>query len=529
MAALDKGPEYYLVKKAKRRFIDSAAELTDAENELREAEPEDRAAIRVKIDKLKENIEKNSKSFMSILIKYLNSHRDIKKLDDARARGDTDTVKKIQKYYDMLDFSQAGGITTPTLFEALHDPYYHVPPYYKSVFSERVMKPMRYPFAGAVHYAWLADHGIDIKPLDAINTNNYCSLYTLEQLLGERLTFKNYARGEKEIEEEYLAPRGLKWELVFNNRYSDEYDFDAHDFDAGKYFVSNRVDNNGELAYHAVMMTVYPDGSRALWDSNHIHKSHRDPHLVVSSGPIIRRWNPALKPSTVLRIVKFDKPCIGSGSEPLKEAPPIHRVVAKKHIDKVKMQSYPGQYNNPDDIDRAIFNESQVLQQHYLSQLSGGSYSQPPWNGWHPIIGAGRKSSDMSSFYRRYAQDGDSGFFHMMGAGEGGDPVGLSPFPPNHLDEAKDAADVTPLDYKDPEVSVARPDEIPSEPFPENIIADTSNAEPEQHSLHVPPYSQMIKNGTEQYGEDNVLYEKPLELPKYKGGFHKKENLIKRR
>jgi hypothetical protein len=29
--------------------------------------------------------------------------------------------------------------------------------------------------------------------------------------------------------------------------------------------------------------------------------------------------------------------------------------------------------------------------------------------------------------------------------------------------------------------------------------------------------------------ENDVLYEEPLEIPLYRGGFHKKENLIKRR
>ena len=46
-------------------------------------------------------------------------------------------------------------------------------------------------------------------------------------------------------------------------------------------------------------------------------------------------------------------------------------------------------------------------------------------------------------------------------------------------------------------------------------------AEPEQHALHVPPYSATIRTG---FGKDSALYEEPFEYPEYKGSLHKKKS-----
>lgn len=202
----------------------------------------------------------------------------------------------------------------------------------------------------------------------------------------------------------------------------------------------------------------------------------------------------------------------------------------------MEISPYARQYNDPNDLYRKGWNESQVLQQHRLSQLSGGSWSQPPWNGW--FRGAGhqeelsgswfRDSSLPPSFLQRFAQDGDSGFFyHGRGGLKGlmagrGLPVGMSPLPPNHLPE-DDA--VRPLDLPEATVSTAEPviTEPPSMPRPDEIISLTRSnyeAEPEQHALHVPPFSHLLRTG---FGKDSALYEEPLEFPEYKGSLHKKK------
>ena len=46
------------------------------------------------------------------------------------------------------------------------------------------------------------------------------------------------------------------------------------------------------------------------------------------------------------------------------------------------------QSNDPNDLHRAEFNQRKSEQQDYLSQLSGGSWSQPPWQGWNYKGGA---------------------------------------------------------------------------------------------------------------------------------------------
>lgn len=183
---------------------------------------------------------------------------------------------------------------------------------------------------------------------------------------------------------------------------------------------------------------------------------------------------------------------------------------------------YARQYNDPNDLDRAGWNARQVEQQRYLSQLSGGSWSQPPWMGWHPIKGASAPRHSDSSFFQRYAQDGDMGFFwkgsRLWGQGE---PLGANAMPLNHLEQD----DVAPLPKEDGEVSTAEP-RIVTEPSPVPIIEDlrmeTTDAEPEQHALHVPPYSHLLRTG---FGKDSALYEEPLELPKrgYGGSLHRKK------
>jgi len=185
---------------------------------------------------------------------------------------------------------------------------------------------------------------------------------------------------------------------------------------------------------------------------------------------------------------------------------------------------YAGQYNNPEDLDRAGWNARQVEQQHYLSQLSGGSWSQPPWSGWKPIIGAG--VSGGSSFLQRYAQDGDSGFFHRGTALFGrGDPLGVSPLPPNSLPED---VYVEPEQHAEPTVSTIEPvvTQPSAKPMTENIALQTTDAEPEQHALHVPPYSQLMK--VQGMGKDGALYEEPFEMPekKYGGSFHRKKKFF---
>jgi hypothetical protein len=217
---------------------------------------------------------------------------------------------------------------------------------------------------------------------------------------------------------------------------------------------------------------------------------------------------------------------------------------------KLKMDSRV-QSNDPRDIDRSIWNESQVEQ-----QLRGGSWSQPPWNGWHPIIGAGSSfasfhpwqshpmgymGSGHTDYFQRYAQDGDSGFFHLSGgiphrefawsplyggadpSVPRGLPVGISPFPPNCLDG--DYEDRDEPDFADPQLSTIEPEKVPDPDLdPGELGVVSQSAEHQQRATYVPPYSQTYQR----INEGNVLYEDPLKIPEYKGGFHKKDKLLKR-
>lgn len=183
---------------------------------------------------------------------------------------------------------------------------------------------------------------------------------------------------------------------------------------------------------------------------------------------------------------------------------------------------YYAQYNDPRDLYQAHFNLSQVRQQ---QRLSGGSWSQPTWCGWKPIIGAGSSHN----FLQRYAQDGDSGFFYGGSLHGCGNPLGLSPLTPNSFmtEERYDP------EFKAPEVSTIQP--VIVEPSPQADPVDLEmetvfTPEPQQRATYVPPYSQSLYQGMGRTKDENdVLYEEPLEIPLYKGGFHKKENLIKRR
>jgi len=192
------------------------------------------------------------------------------------------------------------------------------------------------------------------------------------------------------------------------------------------------------------------------------------------------------------------------------------------------------------------------------SVKKGGSWSQPPWRGWHPIIGAGGSpyasfhpwqthpmgymGSGHVDYFQKYAQDGDSGFFHtpggvpsrelawseMAGGAEPaprGLPVGISPFPPNRLQsdlyETRDDSE----DYEEPQVSTIVTEHVEPDLDPEKLEVTTQSAEHQQRATYVPPYSQMTNPNIR---EGNVLYEEPLVIKKYEGGFHKKKGLGKR-
>lgn len=182
---------------------------------------------------------------------------------------------------------------------------------------------------------------------------------------------------------------------------------------------------------------------------------------------------------------------------------------------------YYAQSNDPRDVYREHFNISQERQQH---RLSGGSWSQPIWNGWQPIIGAGH-----SSFLQKYAQDGDSGFFYGGSLHGRGEPLGMNPLPPNAF-EVEEHYDP---EFQEPTISTIQPVIVQPDPVPEKADLELEtefSAEPQQRAVYVPPYSQSLYQGMgRSKNEDDVLYEEPLEIPKYKGGFHKKENLIKRK
>ena len=175
---------------------------------------------------------------------------------------------------------------------------------------------------------------------------------------------------------------------------------------------------------------------------------------------------------------------------------------------------YYAQYNDPRDLFQAHFNLSQVRQQ---ERLSGGSWSQPSWTGWKPIIGAGS------------SQDGDSGFFYGGSLHGCGEPLGVSPLAPSAFttEERFDPK------FQAPGISTIQPVVVQplSTPNDTDLEVETSfTAEPEQRATYVPPYSQSLYQGMGRTKDENdVLYEEPLEIPLYKGGFHRKENLIKRR
>ena len=175
---------------------------------------------------------------------------------------------------------------------------------------------------------------------------------------------------------------------------------------------------------------------------------------------------------------------------------------------------YYAQSNDPRDVYRDHFNISQERQQDRLGSIFGGSWSQPVWMGWKPIIGAGR-----DNVFQRYAQDGDAGFFHSRAFGRGM-PIGMNPVPLNHLETEENYQT-----YDAPEVSRMEPVVTEPSPMPEenNLELITQySAEPQQKANHVPPYSQTINQGMGKAvkNEENVLYEEPFE---YKGKFDKKK------
>jgi hypothetical protein len=205
---------------------------------------------------------------------------------------------------------------------------------------------------------------------------------------------------------------------------------------------------------------------------------------------------------------------------------------------------YYNQSNNPDDLYRDIWNDSQKQQQHRLG-LVGSSWSQPPWSGFQPIIGAGLENASRyhprdvhnASIYRtrrgdptlrndwfqHYAQDGDSGFFKSSLFGRG-EPIG-SNFPMNQINS----------DYSQTSRSVQLPNVEPIvEPSPkpnlEELEVNASSAEHQQRATHVPPYSQTVMEGLGRatHDEKNVLYSEPFEIPPYKGFLHKKKSFLKK-
>jgi len=143
--------------------------------------------------------------------------------------------------------------------------------------------------------------------------------------------------------------------------------------------------------------------------------------------------------------------------------------------------------------------------------------------------------SGSHDFFQRYAQDGDAGFFHGMRGGA--EPLGVSPFPPPSMTARRSEEDVVrpldkPLASSFPKGKLAEQDESKIEPVivepsplpnDENLVLMTKSevAEPQQHSLHVPPFSSSVRTG---FGKDSALYEEPFELPEYKGSLHKKKS-----
>lgn len=183
------------------------------------------------------------------------------------------------------------------------------------------------------------------------------------------------------------------------------------------------------------------------------------------------------------------------------------------------------QSNNPEDLFRYYFNRSQERQQH---RLAGGSWSQPPWAGWKPIIGAGRDGRYYEDkpdvFYQRFAQDGDSGFFHGLRGGS--DALGMNPIPANPFHPAGEISHPTQA-YAEPEASVIVPEIVQPSPTPVGLEDEQEiafHAEPQQRAVYAPPYSQTLKQGMGRISEDSSLYEEPFE---YKGTLHKKKPLRK--
>lgn len=186
---------------------------------------------------------------------------------------------------------------------------------------------------------------------------------------------------------------------------------------------------------------------------------------------------------------------------------------------------YADQSNNPDDLFRHHFNLSQVRQQ---ERLSGGSWSQPPWAGWRPIIGAGRGEDAFTSmpdhFYQRYAQDGDSGFHHGLRGGS--EPLGMNPIPSNPFHPSGEISHPTQA-YAEPALRVISPEIVQPSPTPIGLDEEREvaiHAEPQQRAVYAPPYSQTLKQGMGKIPEDSSLYEEPFE---YKGTLHKKKSLRK--
>jgi hypothetical protein len=181
------------------------------------------------------------------------------------------------------------------------------------------------------------------------------------------------------------------------------------------------------------------------------------------------------------------------------------------------------QSNDPRDLYMAHWNLSQQRQQ---ERLAGGSWSQPPWMGWKPIIGAGHLGlQHNNTFFQRYGQDGDMGFFYSRKFGRG-EPLGMNPNELNHLETEENY-----VAYEEPKESVIAPVVVePSPaPIPANLELDVIyNAEPRQKAYHVPPYSQQVYQGmgNAAKNEDNVLYEEPFE---YKGRFDKKKSALKKK
>jgi len=182
------------------------------------------------------------------------------------------------------------------------------------------------------------------------------------------------------------------------------------------------------------------------------------------------------------------------------------------------------QSNDPADLHHYYWNQRQQEQQKYLSML-GGSWSQPYWNGWVPMPNSlpskpyGNFQNRMTpDFFQRYAQDGDSGFFHK-GYKEGKCFGGTMPL--NTLDQSTEVEYSTPIESI---IQTQRPLQsstvLDVEDLEEQVV---DNPEPEQHALHVPPYSQMLKQGLGHVqDEKNVLHEEPFKIPEYKGLLHKK-------